>query len=501
MSEQFSLPNKTIAVIGGGSSGTAATIQLLKTITKKQEGNSSPQTITIRMFDPSGRIGPGLPYHTPGDPKGEIFLLNQPAYGMSPFASDPAHFTRWLKRRDPRATEFTFASRHMYGEYLSETFVNAYEEAQVNGAVKVEVISSEITNIGNHDNCFSLVDSKYRFYDADSVILANGHVQSKFLSDYTCYSNYFDCPFDIERSREILKDDQKGVLLVGTSQTMLDGLSILNHIGYKGPIYAASRKLVLPWAFNPYAHKQQSGNKYSYAVLTPEYISTRENLSFDDLHKVFELEIARAETQNFPMGYVLGAFDAASLDQFAKDETTRRSIEQLSQHIIALYGNPTPPQRFRLLEEYMEYGNFQLLRTSLSEDKIRRTPDGFSVQVDSSAGIRGNMLNVRAIYNCASQQMKAIDDKGVVLSPLLEKLDRQGAMIRNPSDRHAFSAGEQAWKDLYLVGPATNSRRWGVETFRTATQDVAGKVAASVIDYTPVDISKLILNPMEPHHV
>ena len=70
-----------IAIIGGGFSGTALAVQLLRR-------SGGPVTLIER----SGAWGPGLAYGTRCD----RHLLNVRAERMSLFPDDPDHFTRWL---------------------------------------------------------------------------------------------------------------------------------------------------------------------------------------------------------------------------------------------------------------------------------------------------------------------------------------------------------------------------------------------------------------------
>lgn len=107
-----------IAVIGAGFSGTMAAIQLLETL---------PRERPVLLCERSESFARGLAYGT-----GDFgHFLNLRAANMSAFPDRPRHFEDWLARNAAslppeeavgiRVTPAgTFASRPLYGRYLSE---------------------------------------------------------------------------------------------------------------------------------------------------------------------------------------------------------------------------------------------------------------------------------------------------------------------------------------------------------------------------------------------
>src|SRR6476646_3974312 len=77
----------TVAVIGGGASGTLAAAHLARLA-----GRRWP-TVQLLLVDPAPP-GEGVAYSTP-DPR---HRLNVPASGMSAWPDDPEHFLRWVRR-------------------------------------------------------------------------------------------------------------------------------------------------------------------------------------------------------------------------------------------------------------------------------------------------------------------------------------------------------------------------------------------------------------------
>ncbi|HYP67214.1 MAG TPA: FAD/NAD(P)-binding protein, partial [Thiobacillaceae bacterium] len=80
----------TIAIIGGGFSGTLVAVHLLRTATIP---------MAVKLIERGPTVGPGVAYSTPET----CHLLNVPAGKMSAFPEDAEHFLRWLRNHDDPA--------------------------------------------------------------------------------------------------------------------------------------------------------------------------------------------------------------------------------------------------------------------------------------------------------------------------------------------------------------------------------------------------------------
>src|SRR5438874_13733830 len=91
-------PTTTIAIIGGGASGTLTAFHLVRRRTPAR----------VILIDQQSDFGLGLAYSTPS----LRHLLNVPAGKISALPDQPDHLLNWLRRNhDPGATEKTFALR------------------------------------------------------------------------------------------------------------------------------------------------------------------------------------------------------------------------------------------------------------------------------------------------------------------------------------------------------------------------------------------------------
>lgn len=463
------MSNTTIAIIGGGCSGTMiAAQQMLKLIEQKTIADwaSAPDhKINFKLYDKDGSIGRGEPYAL--DNEG-VFLLNQPAYAMSPFPEYPEHFSTWLKNKQHHYNQDDFVPRSIYGEYLQDVFQKAAQTYTKLDFGRVEVVVSNVANICPTDNGkYIVVSDDYNADHANVIVLASGHSRSDLLSEYSHNPHYFSAPYDKEKAKRALQGNADPVMILGTSQSMLDSLALLDHIKFPNPIYAVSRRLVKPWLFDAKAHRENKGS-YQYQFLTKQAVTQEVELNFEDLKELFDKDLQEGQSQGFPMGHIVSRFNPHDLLEVIENRYTRDNFSKFIGHVGALYGNPTSPERFKLMQEYEKSGQLRFLQADMLEADIAEVTNGFVVTLQGQ-----DPLKIAGLFNSSSYSMKAISDNNYVSSPLLRKLDERKALKRHDRDKNAFAFGEQNWNNLFLAGPSCNSQRWGVETFRDGLSQIA----------------------------
>jgi hypothetical protein len=108
----------SIAIVGGGASGVAVAVNLMRNAT---------MPLSIRVLEPRGGLGLGVAYSAAFD----SHLLNVPAGDMSVFHDVPAHFLKWLRGNGHPQTEPTsFVPRRSYGAYFQSVLADALFEAR-----------------------------------------------------------------------------------------------------------------------------------------------------------------------------------------------------------------------------------------------------------------------------------------------------------------------------------------------------------------------------------
>lgn len=199
---------QTIAIIGGGFSGTLVAVHLLRLATAP---------VKIHLIERRAAIGQGVAYSTPFD----CHLLNVPASKMSAFQDEPNHFLRWAQQEfkhssiahppaawaklasqsvqntesnrsnllvaDPPSvfsacetrsatvpiTAQTFVSRQLYGKYLQAILAAAVMNAPV--WVEWEPIVDEAISVNSNHAQAAITLSSGRVIQADRVVLALGN--------------------------------------------------------------------------------------------------------------------------------------------------------------------------------------------------------------------------------------------------------------------------------------------------------------------------------------
>lgn len=223
-----------IAIIGGGFSGTALAVHLLRL------GDSR---LEVSLIEARDRLGRGIAYDTLLDEH----VLNTRAGQMSMLPDDPHHFVSWLDRNGEPVTAADFVSRRRYGDYVEETLLDALDEAGRNGQVFRAHTRTRATDIAPLGDGFVVeLDNGGRLL-AQSVVLALGHPRpadpfGEGLSRWT--PRYVRDPWQKNLAAGVAPDDR--VLILGTGLTMVDAVLTLLARGHRGPIHALSRNGLLP---------------------------------------------------------------------------------------------------------------------------------------------------------------------------------------------------------------------------------------------------------------
>ena len=132
--------SKTIAIVGGGISGTLVVLNVLK---------HSQVPVSILWFDDKNAFCKGLAYFTQNDEH----LLNVRASNMSVFVDVPEHFVSWLSKNNFPYSATDFVPRFIYGNYVLSTF-NQLKNS--NPKVTIEQFAEEVTSIRKENQEFMI---------------------------------------------------------------------------------------------------------------------------------------------------------------------------------------------------------------------------------------------------------------------------------------------------------------------------------------------------------
>jgi uncharacterized NAD(P)/FAD-binding protein YdhS len=226
-------PTKTIAIIGGGVSGTLTAFHLVRQATPAR----------VILIDQRPDFGLGLAYSTPS----LRHLLNVPAGKISALPDQPDHFLNWLrKNHDPAATEKTFAPRAVFGRYI-QSLLTSTSLLEQEIATVVDVRLQDSRGVLTLDDGCEL--------RADLIVLATGNFDPAPLPGITkaaADSGLYRHNAWAAETYEGLHPDAP-IALIGTGLTGVDVVLRLRELGHRGRIIAASRHGVLPNRHDDYA--------------------------------------------------------------------------------------------------------------------------------------------------------------------------------------------------------------------------------------------------------
>jgi len=225
-------PTTTIAIIGGGVSGTLTALHLVRQGTPAR----------VILIDQRPDFGLGLAYSTPS----LLHLLNVPAGKISALPDQPDHFLDWLRENhEPTSTEKTFAPRAVFGRYVQSLLAST-------GRLEQEVAT--VVDVRLHGSGALLALDNGREIRADLVVLATGNFDpaplpgiTKAASDLGLYRHNAWAPDTYEGL-----DPDAWVALIGTGLTGVDVVLRLRELGHRGRIIAVSRHGMFPKRHDDY---------------------------------------------------------------------------------------------------------------------------------------------------------------------------------------------------------------------------------------------------------
>ncbi len=217
---------KTIAIIGGGVSGSLTAFHLRR----------SSKDVRIVVVDPRPELGLGLAYSTPS----LCHLLNVPAGKISALPNDAEHFLRWFRANyDSQATPMTFAPRAVFGQYIRSLLTQA---------AHIEHLQTTVTDMTVTDSSATLILRDGTNLHADLVVLATGNFDPAALpgiepaaveSGAYCHNAWSEATYANLPAHA-------PVTLIGTGLTGVDVVLRLRELGHQGVITAVSRHGVFP---------------------------------------------------------------------------------------------------------------------------------------------------------------------------------------------------------------------------------------------------------------
>jgi uncharacterized NAD(P)/FAD-binding protein YdhS len=220
----------TVAIIGGGFTGTTLAAQLLR----------ADPTISVAVVERFSLPGRGIAYGT----QYGLHLLNVPARNMSAFPHDPDHFLRWARSNyDAGAEGDDFLPRRIFGQYLAALLLDACSSH----GQQLEWRQDEALSITRDGDRSEVRLRNGPKIVADKVVLALGNFRPSDppLPGMPKQSTRY-VPFAWAAGALEGVEKEGAVLLIGSGLTSVDLSLALRAHEFRGTIHIISRRGVIP---------------------------------------------------------------------------------------------------------------------------------------------------------------------------------------------------------------------------------------------------------------
>jgi uncharacterized NAD(P)/FAD-binding protein YdhS len=453
----------TIAIVGGGFSGTLLALHLLAGLRR---------SANIRLIERGPAFGRGLAYST----RLPEHLLNVRAGNMSAYPDQPTHFQDWLAVNTGQASDpFSFAPRWVYGDYLQGELRAAAQGAEAAG--RLDLVQDQVVAIRRVNGRLRVELALGRVLEADIVALATGHgaasapvgADARFARDPA----YVGDPWAAGALDGVGRDDS--VLLLGAGLTAVDVIASLDGQGHRASILALSRRGLLP-----HRHARFRGDPAPWTPRPGEPLSRalrrfrRDAERLSDWRRAFDG--LRGVTQSLWQGL---------------DDTQRRRFLRHLRPWWDIHRHRMAPRIADRIAAHLEDGRLRVVAGRLKAlhwevGAVTATwrPRGQTTLVADRA---------RWVINCAGSEGDPIRSG----NPLVRDLIARGMARADPlklgleadADGHLMDAGGATQRDLFGIGPIIRGGLWEVVAapdLRLEAQRLAGRITASLQHRLPL---------------
>ena len=487
--------NKSVVIIGGGFSGTALALQLLR----------RSKDVSVAVIDTGDRRARGLAYGTRYD----CHLLNVCSADMSAFSDQAGHFWTWAEQNwenwSQQRTkssegggallttqpihERSFFPRAFFGEYLN-SLLNDMPDAQKS---RLHWIHAEATGIRREDSHVdSNQDPRYAIslkngesLHADAIVLATGNfLPGHFGISALANSSRYVHNAWLQSTLTNLSDSDE-VLLIGSGLTSVDMAIALHSKKFRGKIHLLSRHGLLP-----HCHQRREP--------LPRFWDERSPRTVRGLLRLFreKAEGAAAAGSSWHAAMdslrplVQEIWQSLPLKEQRRFLRHARAYWEIHRHRIA-------PEISSIFRGMIADGQVQVHAGRLTN--YVETQSGGEITFRERHSGKNKTLRVVRVINCSGPELNLRKVNSAFLQDLLQQgLIRQDTLMLGLDvnrDGALLDTNGRASQRLFALGPARKGSLW--ET--TAVPDLRGQ-ASDLADHLLRSIA-LQEGPASPHEV
>jgi uncharacterized NAD(P)/FAD-binding protein YdhS len=451
---------KTIAIVGGGFSGSLLAFHLLSRCAPNDR---------ILLIERNRRFGLGLAYSTGNS----NHLLNVRAGNMSAISERPSHFVEWLRDLPPEAlAQLTeppgptgFVPRGLFGRYIQHLLGDRiWREGR---SRQLDLVTDEAVALHRRDRGWEVELAVGRKLAVHEAVLAIGNFPPAGSTP-----GYHGDPWHANAFTGLAPD--RAVLTLGTGLTMIDTVISLLDRGHRGPIYALSRRGLLPRV-----HLRTQGGALPAPWVFEE---PPRGTSLVSLLRLVRETSRQAEAQGRGWRVVIDGLRPHT--QRLWQELSLQERARFLRHLRPWWDahrHRTAPQIMERIVEAHDSGQLRLLAGRVT-GKDRR-PSGFAVTVAPRGGQVPLSLTVDRIIDCSGPRT----DCTKIDQPLLRQLLREGQIrpdalrlgIEVEPDGAVIGRNGKTVPDLFAIGPITKGTFWeivAVPDIRVACERLAERL-------------------------
>jgi len=426
----------SVAIIGGGVSGTLLAVQLLR---------NARGPLCVKIVEPRDQLARGIAYST----LSRAHLLNVPASNMSALPDEPGHFLSWLRQyRDPTTQGYTFVPRRDYAQYVEQLLSEARRDG-VPG-ISTEHVHDRVERFIPTASGFDVLMEKRGRFGSNVLILALGNGPA-----VNPLSGAGDVNILNAWSHDALDGLRKdsGVLLVGSGLTAIDVCLWLAEADHVGPVYMVSRHGLLPRA-----HLEAPAPPKP-AAFTPHFPLTARAL-LREVRESVAREIAEGGSWQPVIDSIRphtnGIWQDLALDEKHRFMRHARSFWEVHRHRM-------PAHVSRKIEGMRASGQLHVICgrvVSASKD----VSGEINVRILGGHPTQEKIVRTARVINCTGPQ----NDPRKSSDPLVRQIVADGIGRPDPlflglettPDGALIRADGSVWENLFAVGPTRKGTLW-----------------------------------------
>lgn len=449
-----------IVIVGGGFSGTAVAIHLLREATR---------AVRISVIEPREHLGQGVAYSAT-DPSHRI---NVPASRMQLAGDDDGAFDRWYRRhgdfpQDPQALQAdgsVYPQRGAFGRYVEAAF---HQAAKLHGS-RVAHLRERAVDWQNG----RLITSTGQRLQADRIVLAVSHPPPRLPRAVQSLSQH---------PRLIANPWQPGALagipatakvaIMGTALSMADVVASLARQEHRGEVLVFSRHGLL--------------SRPNAPINLPKWQADYQHGSLRQRLRLIREDIARAKTHGLPWQVVLDA--VRQQGQVIWQQLSEAEKRQFLRHLRRywdVHRYRIAPQVAQAIADKRQAGTFHQLAARLQ--KLEAQSNALQLHLTLRGG---KVQQERVDYLVLTTGPDHADL--IASQPFLQALHQAGLIHPDSLGMGIeVNALSQASANLWVAGPAARGR-FGELMGLPQVAEHAQQVAQHVLE--TLDCRQLILS-------